>query len=67
MVLVKNWPFFHLFIFCNIGQEDVFYDILERKNACLGYKKSYKGRKIEIFESGLIQGFGKKFAMFHIW
>ena len=38
MVLVKKWPFFHLFL-GNIGQEDVFYNILERKNAFLAYKK----------------------------
>ena len=38
MVLVQNWPFFHLFFLGNIGQENVFYDILERKNAFLGYK-----------------------------
>ena len=38
MVLVQNWPFFHLFILDNIGQENVFYDILEGKNAFLGYK-----------------------------
>ena len=25
-------------LFCNLGQEDVFYNILERKNAFLGYK-----------------------------
>ena len=24
MVLVQNWPFFHLFILSNIGQENVF-------------------------------------------
>ena len=40
MVLVKNWPFFHLFFKDNIGQENVFYDILERKNAFLGYKNT---------------------------
>ena len=41
MVLVQNWPFFHLFFFLAIiGQENVFYDILERKNAFLGYKNS---------------------------
>ena len=33
MVLVKKWPFFQLFFLGNIGQENVFYDILERKNA----------------------------------
>ena len=38
MVLVQNWPFFHLFFLGNIGEENVFYDILERKNAFLGYK-----------------------------
>ena len=38
MVSVQNWPFFHVFILGNIGQENVFYNILERKNAFLGYK-----------------------------
>ena len=38
MVLVPNWPFFHLLFLGNIGQENVFYDILERKNTFLGYK-----------------------------
>ena len=36
MVLVKNWPFFHLFLGGgggNIGQENVFCDILEGKYA----------------------------------
>ena len=33
-----KWPFFQLFSFGNIGQENVFYDNLERKNAFLGYK-----------------------------
>ena len=36
MVLVQNWPSFHLFIEDNIGQENVFYDILEGKKAFLG-------------------------------
>ena len=39
MVLVQKWPFFQLFFLGNIGQENVFYNILERKNAFLGYKK----------------------------
>ena len=39
MVLVHKWPFFQLFFFLgNIGQENVFHDILERKNAFLAYK-----------------------------
>ena len=39
MLLVQKWPFFQLFLLVNIGQENVFYDILERKNAFPGYKK----------------------------
>ena len=40
MVLVQKWPFFQLFFKGNIGQENVFYDILERKNAFLRYKNN---------------------------
>ena len=35
MVVVQNWPFFCLFILGNIGLENVFYDILQGKNAFL--------------------------------
>ena len=46
MVLVQKWPFFQLFFLGNIGQENVFYDILERKNAFLRYKnKKFKKLK----------------------
>ena len=46
MLLVQKWPFFQLFFFGNIGQENVFYDMLERKNAFLGYKnKKFKKLK----------------------
>ena len=38
MVLVQIWPFFQPFFLSNIGKENVFYDILERENAFLGYK-----------------------------
>ena len=31
MVLIQNWPFFYLIVLGNIGQENVFYDIRERK------------------------------------
>ena len=34
----KNGDFSKLFFLGNIDQENVFYDILERKNAFLGYK-----------------------------
>ena len=40
MVLVQKWQFFQLFFLGNIGQENVYYDILERKNAFLSYKNS---------------------------
>ena len=36
MVLVKIGYFSMLFFLGNIGQENMFYDILERKNAFLG-------------------------------
>ena len=36
----KKWPFFQLLFLGNIGQENVFYDILERKNAFLRYKNN---------------------------
>ena len=39
MVLVRKLPFFQFFFLGNIGQENVFYDILEGTNAFLGYKK----------------------------
>ena len=54
MVLVKNWPFFHVFFKGNIGQENLFYDILERKNAFLGYKiKDFKKWKNCHFSKGV--------------
>ena len=39
MVLIKNLKNFHLFIFGKIREENVFDDILERKQAFLDYKK----------------------------
>ena len=46
MVLVKKWSFFPLFFLGNIGQENVFYDILERNIAFLSYKnKNFKNSK----------------------
>ena len=46
MVLVKKWPFLQLFLLANIGQESVLYDIIEQKNAFVGYKnKNFKELK----------------------
>ena len=39
MFLFQKWPFFNFFFVGNIGHENVFYVILQRKNAFLGYKK----------------------------
>ena len=40
MLLVQKWPYFQLFFLGNIGQKNEFYDILELKNACQGYKNN---------------------------
>ena len=39
MVLVQKWSFFQDFFLGNVGQKNVFYIILEQKNAFLSYKK----------------------------
>ena len=54
MVLVQKWPFFHLYFLGNIGHKNVFYDILDRKNAFLGYKnKKFKKSKNWHFSKGV--------------
>ena len=56
---------FQLFFLGNVGQNNVFYDILERKNAFLSYKKKkFKKTKNLHFSQGLIHGFGPKMAIF---
>ena len=65
MVLVKKWPFFHVFFLGNIGQEKVFYNLLERKNAFLAYKNNtFKKSKNWIFPKGLTHSFGQNMAIF---
>ena len=65
MVLVQKWPFFQLFFLCNIGKENVFYDILERKNAFLGYKnKKFKKSKNWLIFNGVNQWFQSKNGRF---
>ena len=58
----KNGHFFELFFFLgNIGQENVFYDILERKNAFLSYKnKKLKKSKNWHFSKGVNPWFRSK-------
>ena len=65
MILVQKWPLFHLLFLGNIVQENVCHDILQQKNAFLGYKnKKLKSPKIEIFSKGLTHAFRPKMAIF---
>ena len=50
----------------NIGQENVFYDILEQKKNPFQAieRRNYKSRKIDIFPKGLNHGFSPKMAIF---
>ena len=65
MVLVQNWLFFHFFVLGNIGQENVFYDILKRKNAFLAYrKKNFKKLKICNFSKGVSPWFWSNIGHF---
>ena len=54
MVLDQKWPLFQLFFLGNIGQKNVFYDILEWEKAFLGYKnKKFKKWKNWHFSKGV--------------
>ena len=65
MFLVQKWPFFQFFFLGIIGQENVIYDIPERKNAFQGYKnKKFKKLKMAIFPKGLTHGLSPKMAIF---
>ena len=65
MVLFQKWPFFQLFFLRQWRPGLVFYDILERKNAFLGYKKEkFKKTKNWHFLKGLTHGFVPKMAIF---
>ena len=52
MVLVRKLPFLQHFFLGNIGQKNVFYDILETKKTFLGYKnqKLRKSKKLRFFQ-----------------
>ena len=61
MVFLQKWPFFQFFFLGNIGQENVFYDILEGKNAFLSYKnKKFKKSKNWHFSKGVNRWFWSK-------
>ena len=71
MVWVQKWPFFQLFFIDNIGQENVFYDILEQKDAFLSYKnKKFEKSKYWHFSKGVNPWFWSKnyhFSNFSFW
>ena len=61
----KIGQFSIFFLSGNIGQENVFYVILERKNAFLGYKnKKFKKSKNWHFSKGVSPWFWSKFGHF---
>ena len=63
--LSKNGHFSNFFFLGNIGQENVFYDILERKNAFLDYKKNkFKKSKNWHFFKGVNPWFWSKNGRF---
>ena len=65
MGLVQNGRFSTFCFLGNIGQENFFYEIVERKNACLGNKKKkLKKSKNCHFSKGLTHGFGPKLVIF---
>ena len=65
MVLVQNLLFFHLSFLGNIGQGNVFYDVLERINAFLGYKnKKFKKTNKWHFSKGVSLWFWSKICFF---
>ena len=67
MLLSENWPFLQMFILGNIGQENVFYGILERKNGFLRYKnKNFKKSKKLSF-SGTSMPLAKNRQFFQIF
>ena len=61
MVLVQKWPFLQLFFSGNVGQNKVFYDILERKNTFLEYEnRKFKKSKNWHFSKGVNPWFWSK-------
>ena len=65
MIFFKNCQCFHLFVLGKMSQENVFYDILDRKNAFLDYKNmKLEKTKNWDFLKGLVHDFCQKMAIF---
>ena len=62
----RNGHFSNCFFFFKKGQENVFYDILERKKCLFSAIKTKRSKsgKVDIFQQGLTHGFGPKMAIF---
>ena len=60
MVLVQKRSFFQIFFFRQYRPGKWFFDILEQKNAFLGYKnkKFEKSKNLHFFKGGLTHGLG---------
>ena len=68
MVLVQDRPFFHVFILGNIGQENVFYDIVQGKNAFLGYENmNFRKSKNREFSKRFSPWFWSKIGHFSMF
>ena len=68
MVLVQQWPVFIVFFLSNVGQGNVFYDILEKKSLSrISKTRASKRRKNHIFPKGLTHGFGLTMSSFSIF
>ena len=66
MVLIQKGPFFQLFFLGKIGQQNVFYDIVKRKNAFLGKNiKKFKNSKNLQFSKGFNPWFCSINAQFY--
>ena len=65
MVFVQKWPFLQFFLLGKIAQENVFNDILETKNAFLGYKnKKFRKSKKWHVSKGVNPWFWSKTSHF---
>ena len=69
MVLVQKWSFFKLFFLRKVDHENVFYDILELKKACVGYKnKKFKeSKKLTFFQRGEPMVLVQKWPFFQLF
>ena len=65
MVLVQNWPIFNLFSLDNLGQENVAYDILNRKKKNTFLR--YKNKKLKISKNRELRWFLSKTGQFLIF